>query len=320
MRRTLSALCLSTALGLATALPAHAVDGPVTPTAPTVVDMCGLGQDRVTIPDITGVQYLVEIDGTVVQLTAGAYAGVAFLPWDEIADEEAPLEEESSLTLPDARATITAEALDGYELAADAVTSFDITLSSAPCASEHSPVTATTSCGQITFANPAGNPEALVYWGDEESDGPEELRVPAGSQRTVDAAAGSIAWFAMDAALADDEDETAWATRGATTPDAVATDQDREDLIATAELFDLILAPGLGDGFVEVADCVSPEAEPEGTTPPAPTPAPAPTATPVIPAVVQTDGPAQHSPVGPVALGGLAALAGFLVLRPRRRA
>ncbi|KRE35820.1 hypothetical protein ASG73_14095 [Janibacter sp. Soil728] len=315
MRRTLSALCLSTALGLATALPTHAAGAPVTPTAPTVVDQCGLGQDRVTIPDITGVQYLVEIEGTVVQLTAGDYAGVAFLPWDEIADEEAPLDEESDLTLPDARATITAEALDGYELAGDAVTSFDITLSSAPCASDHSPVTATTSCGQITFANPAGNPEALVYWGDEESDEPEELRVPAGSQRTVDAAAGSIAWFAMDAAIADDEDEAAWATRGATTPDAVATEQDREDLIATAELFDLILAPGLGDGFVEVAACTVPE--PEGTTPPAP--APAPTTTPVIPAVVQTDGPAQHSPVGPLALGGLAALAGFLVLRPRRQ-
>lgn len=310
MRRVLSALCLSTALGLTAALPAHAADVTVTPTAPTVVDQCGLGQDRVTIPDVPGAQYLYETGGMVVELTPGEYAGLAFIPLPEDGDGDLPvLPEDGDLALPDARATITVEAREGYVLADGVVTSFDVSLSSAPCAAEHSPVTATSSCGQITFANPAGNPEALIYWGDVDSEEPQELSVPAGGQLTVDSAPGEIVWFAQDGSV----DGFGWTVEGATTPDEVATEQDRQDLIDIAELVDLIMAPALGDGFVEVEACASPG----GDDTAAPT-TPEPT-TPEIPKVVQTDGVVQHSPVGPLALGGLAALAGFLVLRPRRQ-
>lgn len=333
MRPCLAALCLSAGLALI-APPALAANAPVTPLAPTVIDECGLGKDRVSIPDLPGVQYLVDIDGSALQLTPGAYAGVAFIPWDQVFDEDddLPVLEDDGLSLPHAKATITVEALDGYVLADDATTSFDVNLSSAPCASTHPPLTVTTTCGSITFSNPAGNPDAFVMWGGWDDEAGHELIVPAGGQRSVDSAPGEILWFAQD----DSVDDFGWtaspaqAAAPATTPDEVATDEDRRDLIDVAETLDLMMMSSMGDGIVDVAACVAPEDEestpthpsapttPGSSTPNTPTPS-----TPEVPAVVQTDGVITSRsplvPLVPLALGGMAALASFLVLRPRRQ-
>ncbi|MDN5718348.1 MAG: hypothetical protein L0G89_14065 [Janibacter sp.] len=316
MRRILSALCLSTALGLTAALPAHAADAPVTPSAPTVVDECGLGQDRVTIPDIAGVQYLVEIDGTVVQLTAGDYAGVAFWPEDAMSEEELDelvFGDAQGVTLPDASATITAEAVDGAVLAEGATTSFDVALSSTPCAPEHAAVTAVADCGTVTFSNPAGNPEVLVLWGDADSDEDySELVLAPGASRTVRTDAEEVDWFAVEEEAWTEEDweDEEWATSlgSAATPDYVATEDDRLVLQEVAEFFDALLAADLGGGLLELpADCPAPE----DTTPDEDTPE--------IPAVVQTDGVEQPSLAAPLLLGGLTALIAWSVVRPRRQ-
>lgn len=320
MRRILSALCLSTALGLTAALPAQAADGPVTPTAPVVVDECGVGQDSVTIPDIDGVRYFFDVGDAVVELTPGAYAGIAFLPDDALADDD--LEdvveesaEDETWELPDAAATIRAEATDGHVLADGAIASFDVSLSSAPCASDNSPVTATsTECGSVTFANPAGNPEALVLWVDAADEVADftEISLAPGDSRTVTTSADDVFWFAVEAS-AWDEDFGWGTTLGATTPDVVATPEDREALKELAEWIDILLDDvDLGEGTLNIdQDCSTPPVDQPGGTD-APT-------TPEIPAVVQTDGIAQQSPVVPVALGGLTALAGLLVLRRPRR-
>lgn len=288
MRRTLTALCLSAALGL-TALPAHAAEGPVTPLAPTVTDECGVASDRVGIPQVEGVRYLVDIDGMTVELTPGGYAGIAFMTEEDI--DEVFASDDVDLSLPDARATIRAEALDGYTLADGATTSFDVTLSSAPCASDTTPVTATTDCGSITFANPAGNPEVTVLWGGEDDDEPAELTLAPGERATVRTDAPEVLWFATT--MITWEEETDWETRGATTPDVVATQQDREDLAEVAELLDQMTADDLGGGFLALSqDCAT-------STPS--------TSTPEIPAVVQTDGAVvDRAPVVPLGLlGGL---------------
>lgn len=320
MRRTLSALALTTALCL-TALPAQAAgtaDVPVTPIAPVVVDECGVGGDSVTIPDIDGVRYLVEISGATIELTPGSYAGVAFWADDAMTEEEYDdlvLGDTEGWTLPDAAATITAEAVDGAVLAEGAPTSFDVALSSTPCAPEHAAVTATsTECGTLTFTNPAGNPDAVVVWGDMDAwEEYAEVTVPAGGSRTVTTDAQEVDWFAVDATTWKDEE---WAdpfegatARATTVPDYVATQEDRDLLAETAQMFDDLLDEGLGQGLTQVEqDCE-----------PAPVEEPTTTPTPEIPAVVQTDGVAQPSPVAPLALGGLTALAALLVLRPRRQ-
>lgn len=298
MRRSLTALCLSAGLVLV-ASPALAADTPVTPLAPTVVDECGLGQDRVKIPDVPGVQYLYEVGGIVVQLTPGDYAGVAFIPWDEVEDEDGDLlfDDEGELSLPDAQATITAEALDGAVLTPGAPTSFDVSLSSAPCASSATLVTATSDeCGTLTFTNPAGNPPALVMWVDTDSlEDYTEVVVPAGTSRTVSTSATEVDWFAVDDSVWDEdlwEGELAGASPlGATVPDEVATQEDRDAMAETAEFFDSVMQEGLGGGLATVdQDCATPSVDEPSETP-APT-SPAPTA-PEIPAVVQTDGIGQ---------------------------
>ena len=65
MRRPLMALCLTAVVGLATAPAALAAPTPVTPLAPTVIDECGVGGDRVVIPQVDGVRYLAEVAATV---------------------------------------------------------------------------------------------------------------------------------------------------------------------------------------------------------------------------------------------------------------
>lgn len=321
MRRTFTALCLSSVLGL-TALPAHAADAPVTPTAPVVVDECGLGKDRVKIPDVTGVQYLFEVEGQTIELTPGDYAGIFLLP-----EEAWDVEDDEQWDLPDATGTITAEATDGFTLAAGAPTSFDVTLSSTACASTTSLVTATSSeCGTLTFTNPAGNPEALVLWVDTTSlDDYAEVVVPAGTSRTVTTDAKEIDWFALDDSMWGDdlwEDELEGASKlGATVPDYVATQEDRDLLAEEAEFVDDLLNEGLGWGAATVSqECApTPVDEPGGTAAPAPTPE--------IPAVVQTDGvtTTQHAVAAPLFLGALmmagalASLAGARVLRARRQ-
>ena len=111
MRRPLMALCLTTALGLGAAPAALAAGtAPVTPLAPTVVDECGLGSDRVTIPQVEGVRYVVTISGETIELTPGDYAGVAFWPEEAMSEEsfEDLLSGDGTWSAPDAAATITA--------------------------------------------------------------------------------------------------------------------------------------------------------------------------------------------------------------------
>lgn len=332
MRPYLTTLCLSAGLALM-APPASAASAPVTPLAPTVVDECGLGKDTVTIPEIDGIRYLVDLGGQTIELTPGAYAGIAFIPWEEVEDEEGDLafDDEGGLALPDARATITAEALDGYALADGVPTSFDVTLSSGPCASTTSFVTAmSTECGTITFTNPAGNPDALVMWVDASSlDDYAEVVVPPGTSHTVSTSADEIDWFAVDDSAWDDtpwedelEDEFEGAsTLAATFPDYVTTQEDRDELTEAAEFFDAMLTEGLGGGFETVdQDCATPPVdEPGDTGTPKPSLTPTPGATPEIPAVVQTDGVAPVNPAAPLLLGGLTALIAWSVLRPRRQ-
>ena len=88
MRRPLMALCLTAVVGVATAPAALAAPTPVTPLAPTVIDECGVGGDRVVIPQVDGVRYLAEVSGTTFELTPGSYAGVAFWPEDAITEAE----------------------------------------------------------------------------------------------------------------------------------------------------------------------------------------------------------------------------------------
>lgn len=324
MRRVLTALCLSATLCL-TALPAHAAGGPVTPTAPVVVDECGLGKDRVQIPDISGVQYLLELDGYTIELTPGDYAGVLFLPEDIYEDEDAGDLEEEGWALPDAAGTITAEAAEGFTLTENSPTSFDVTLSSTPCASTTSFVTASSSeCGTVTFTNPAGNPEALILWMDPTSLGDyDEIVVPAGTSHTVSTDADEVDWFAVDDSMWEDDlgdgELKGASTLEATVPDYVATQEDRDLLAKSAEVLDVMLTEDLGGGIVTVAqDCAAPPVDEPGDTD-APTPE--------IPAVVQTDGitTTQHAAGAPLVLGALvimgtlASLGGALVLRTRRQ-
>ena len=77
VRRFAVPLCLSAALVLSAA-PARAAE-PVTPLAPTVTDECGMGSDRVSVPRVPGVRYLVDLDGETIELAPGDWAGIAFL-------------------------------------------------------------------------------------------------------------------------------------------------------------------------------------------------------------------------------------------------
>lgn len=312
MRRPLSILCLSSALCF-TALPAHAADGAVAPIAPTFVDECGVGRDTVTIPKVDGVRYFVDLTEATVELTPGHYAGVAFLDEDDFVDEELEdvVDNERGWNLPDVSATIRAEAADGFVLAGDAPTRFDVSLSSVPCASTSSRVEVTTDCGNVTFTNPVGNPQALVTWGETGSEAdPDELLLAPGETKSVTTDAEQVFWMAHEEdALEDDHD---WgATLGGTVPDFVATQDDRDLLRESAELIDLMHARQLGVGFVEIRqECATATPGPGG-----PDQAP-----PEIPAVVQTDGfPAADSSGTPLLLGTLAGLGSFFVLRPHRR-
>lgn len=332
MRRPLMALCLTAVVGLATAPAALAAPTPVTPLAPTVIDECGVGGDRVVIPQVDGVRYLAEVSGTTFELTPGSYAGVAFWPEDAITEAEVEdlLLGESDWTAPDTTATITAEAVDDAVLADGATTSFDVRLSSAPCTDGPAAVTASATCGSVTFANPAGNPEAVVLWADADTeDDYTELPLAPGDSATITTDAAELDWFAVDAAEWVDEpwDEEDWMGEGdwaaplaAADPDYVATEEDRELLVEVAEFIDDLLDEGLGGGYLELpSDCPAApdtDGDPDGVAPEAPTTAPE------VPAVVQTDGAALETPapLAPVGLG-LLAVGGLVgVLRRLARA
>lgn len=343
MRRFGVPLCLSAALVLSAA-PAHAAQA-VTPLIPTVTDECGTGSDRVSVPQVPGVRYLVTLDGESIELAAGDWAGIAFLT-----EEFADLDEDP----PRLSATIRAVAEEGFDLAGGTTTSFPISFSFEPCGTTNTPVTARAECEAVTFTNPAGNPEALVLFETGEEEDIDELSLAPGASARVPVASSALSWFAVDAGLFDEEDLPeeysaqerllgdespldlgSWdssdtappsAARDAEVevPDHVATGEDRELFAEIGIWWDLMVAADLGGGDVAVEqDCAATTpADDAGAPPAAPgsLPAPESPAAPVVPAIVATDGGGATDrgllPAG--LLGGLVAAAALLILRRRR--
>lgn len=327
-----AALVLTASTGLLLTGPALTASAeplpPVTPTAPIVSDAeCGVGQDTFVLPATEGLEYSVTLAGERGVLPAGVEIPgvVALLPWFAELGEVDDLEEVPALP---ATATVTVDvaALPGYELAPGAPTSFDVALDVTPCdGPATAPVVVTsTRCEQVTVTNPAGNPDAFLVLTTDPDDPTDvfDADLPAGETTTLDVAPGTWSWAAFDATLEDDdlldgftEGDLTERLSEADGPDSAAgqlrtraaemleadapaiTPEDLELLREVGEMLDELGQMGvlLGEGEVTVAECPAP------TTPP----------TPVIPAVVQTDGgTATPSPAG----GILATLAGLLGL------
>jgi hypothetical protein len=161
------------------------VAGPITPAAVTFPDPC-----TVVIPSTANVTYFVDYgDGDTEEVDADTYAG-------------------SDFSGPNLPVTFFAEANDGFTLADGAVAEWTYLAPLSCLGFGRDLVTATTTCGAVTFTNRTDGPLGVQFVSILEDDDFEELAqftLAAGASRTVKTSSAVTAFGVSEDPENDDE-------------------------------------------------------------------------------------------------------------------